>query len=52
MSGSDLFLFQIPALAQAGYRVLAVDMKGYGDSSAPPGGLIVLQPAHMAVSST
>ncbi|XP_008589597.1 PREDICTED: bifunctional epoxide hydrolase 2 [Galeopterus variegatus] len=28
--------YQIPALAQAGYRVLAVDMKGYGDSSAPP----------------
>uniref|UniRef100_A0A2K6GVY1 Bifunctional epoxide hydrolase 2 n=1 Tax=Propithecus coquereli TaxID=379532 RepID=A0A2K6GVY1_PROCO len=27
---------QIPALAQAGYRVLAVDMKGYGESSAPP----------------
>ncbi|XP_004614748.2 bifunctional epoxide hydrolase 2 isoform X2 [Sorex araneus] len=28
--------YQIPALAQAGFRVLAVDMKGYGDSSAPP----------------
>uniref|UniRef100_A0A2K6GW27 Epoxide hydrolase 2 n=1 Tax=Propithecus coquereli TaxID=379532 RepID=A0A2K6GW27_PROCO len=28
--------YQIPALAQAGYRVLAVDMKGYGESSAPP----------------
>ncbi|XP_069340931.1 bifunctional epoxide hydrolase 2 isoform X2 [Eulemur rufifrons] len=27
---------KIPALAQAGYRVLAVDMKGYGESSAPP----------------
>ncbi|XP_042636600.1 bifunctional epoxide hydrolase 2 [Orycteropus afer afer] len=27
--------YQIPALAQAGYRVLAVDMKGYGESSAP-----------------
>ncbi|XP_037382399.1 bifunctional epoxide hydrolase 2 [Talpa occidentalis] len=27
---------QIPALAQAGFRVLAVDMKGYGESSAPP----------------
>lgn len=27
--------YQIPALAQAGFRVLAVDMKGYGDSSAP-----------------
>ncbi|KAK2093882.1 hypothetical protein P7K49_027620 [Saguinus oedipus] len=25
----------IPALAQAGYRVLALDMKGYGESSAP-----------------
>nr|XP_054416872.1 bifunctional epoxide hydrolase 2 isoform X7 [Pongo abelii] len=28
--------YQIPALAQAGYRVLAMDMKGYGESSAPP----------------
>nr|XP_012999013.1 bifunctional epoxide hydrolase 2 isoform X1 [Cavia porcellus] len=28
--------YQIPALAQAGYRVLAMDMKGYGDSSSPP----------------
>ncbi|XP_008148958.2 bifunctional epoxide hydrolase 2 [Eptesicus fuscus] len=28
--------YQIPALVQAGFRVLAVDMKGYGDSSAPP----------------
>ncbi|KAH0519292.1 Bifunctional epoxide hydrolase 2 [Microtus ochrogaster] len=31
--------YQIPALAQAGFRVLALDMKGYGDSSSPPGGL-------------
>nr|XP_020754299.1 bifunctional epoxide hydrolase 2 [Odocoileus virginianus texanus] len=28
--------YQIPVLAQAGFRVLAVDMKGYGESSAPP----------------
>ncbi|TEA24375.1 hypothetical protein DBR06_SOUSAS4410085, partial [Sousa chinensis] len=35
--------YQIPALAQAGFRVLAVDMKGYGESSAPSGGLAVLQ---------
>ncbi|XP_006864498.1 PREDICTED: bifunctional epoxide hydrolase 2 [Chrysochloris asiatica] len=27
--------YQIPAIAQAGFRVLAVDMKGYGESSAP-----------------
>ncbi|XP_063298046.1 bifunctional epoxide hydrolase 2 [Pelobates fuscus] len=27
--------YQIPALADGGYRVLALDMKGYGDSSAP-----------------
>jgi pimeloyl-ACP methyl ester carboxylesterase len=26
---------QIPALAQAGYRVIAPDMRGFGDSSAP-----------------
>ncbi|KAJ8398067.1 hypothetical protein AAFF_G00431440 [Aldrovandia affinis] len=28
--------YQIPALADAGFRVLVPDMKGYGDSSAPP----------------
>ncbi|KAG9470907.1 hypothetical protein GDO78_016370 [Eleutherodactylus coqui] len=28
--------FQLPALAAAGYRVIALDMKGYGDSSSPP----------------
>lgn len=39
-SAPELFAFQIPALAQAGYRVLAMDMKGYGDSSSPPGGLV------------
>uniref|UniRef100_A0A8I6A4C3 Bifunctional epoxide hydrolase 2 n=1 Tax=Rattus norvegicus TaxID=10116 RepID=A0A8I6A4C3_RAT len=33
----NCFVFQIPALAQAGFRVLAIDMKGYGDSSSPPG---------------
>lgn len=27
--------YQIPALAAAGFRVLAPDMKGYGDSTAP-----------------
>jgi pimeloyl-ACP methyl ester carboxylesterase len=27
---------QIPALAGAGYHVIAVDMRGYGDTSAPP----------------
>ncbi|KAF3818429.1 hypothetical protein GH733_011846 [Mirounga leonina] len=35
--------YQIPALAQAGFRVLALDMKGYGESSAPPGRLAVSQ---------
>uniref|UniRef100_A0A8C3WHP9 Bifunctional epoxide hydrolase 2 n=1 Tax=Catagonus wagneri TaxID=51154 RepID=A0A8C3WHP9_9CETA len=28
-------LIRIPALAQVGFRVLALDMKGYGESSAP-----------------
>ncbi|KAM4042678.1 bifunctional epoxide hydrolase 2 isoform 1-T1 [Anomaloglossus baeobatrachus] len=28
--------YQLPALAAAGYRVIALDMKGYGESSAPP----------------
>lgn len=28
--------YQIPAVAAAGFRVLALDMKGYGESSAPP----------------
>ncbi len=27
---------QVPALSEAGYRVLAPDMRGYGSSSAPP----------------
>lgn len=39
----QLFFFvshQIPALADAGFRVLAPDMKGYGDSTAPPGQLL------------
>uniref|UniRef100_A0A8C5MM50 Epoxide hydrolase 2 n=1 Tax=Leptobrachium leishanense TaxID=445787 RepID=A0A8C5MM50_9ANUR len=27
--------YQIPALADAGYRVIALDMQGYGDSSSP-----------------
>uniref|UniRef100_A0A3Q3IRW4 AB hydrolase-1 domain-containing protein n=1 Tax=Monopterus albus TaxID=43700 RepID=A0A3Q3IRW4_MONAL len=27
---------QIPAMAAAGFRVLALDMKGYGESTAPP----------------
>ncbi|NWV21955.1 HYES hydrolase, partial [Origma solitaria] len=29
--------FQIPALADAGFRVMALEMKGYGESTAPPG---------------
>ncbi|KAG9329977.1 hypothetical protein JZ751_028422 [Albula glossodonta] len=29
--------YQIPALAEAGFRALVPDMKGYGNSSAPPG---------------
>ncbi|XP_070295568.1 bifunctional epoxide hydrolase 2 [Salvelinus sp. IW2-2015] len=28
--------YQIPALADAGFRVLSLDMKGYGESTAPP----------------
>ncbi|XP_034533722.1 bifunctional epoxide hydrolase 2 [Notolabrus celidotus] len=28
--------YQIPAIAAAGFRVLAPDMKGYGESTAPP----------------
>ncbi|XP_062979809.1 bifunctional epoxide hydrolase 2 [Elgaria multicarinata webbii] len=27
--------YQIPALAEAGFRVIALEMKGYGDSTAP-----------------
>uniref|UniRef100_A0A8C9LGD3 Epoxide hydrolase 2 n=1 Tax=Pavo cristatus TaxID=9049 RepID=A0A8C9LGD3_PAVCR len=29
--------YQIPALADAGFRVIALEMKGYGESTAPPG---------------
>jgi len=29
---------QIPALADAGYRVIAPDLRGFGQSEAPPGG--------------
>lgn len=43
----NCFVFQIPALAQAGFRVLAIDMKGYGDSSSPPGELAVLKIIHV-----
>ncbi|KAM9017480.1 bifunctional epoxide hydrolase 2 [Ara ararauna] len=28
--------FQIPALVDAGFRVIALEMKGYGESTAPP----------------
>uniref|UniRef100_A0A8B9YWL2 Epoxide hydrolase 2 n=1 Tax=Buteo japonicus TaxID=224669 RepID=A0A8B9YWL2_9AVES len=28
--------YQIPALADAGFRVIALEMKGYGESTAPP----------------
>ncbi|XP_039261129.1 bifunctional epoxide hydrolase 2-like [Styela clava] len=28
--------YQIPALASAGYRVIAMDQRGFGDSSSPP----------------
>ncbi|XP_069831850.1 bifunctional epoxide hydrolase 2 isoform X2 [Dendropsophus ebraccatus] len=28
--------YQLPTLAAAGYRAIALDMKGYGESSAPP----------------
>lgn len=33
---------QIPALADAGFRVIALEMKGYGESTAPPGELALL----------
>jgi pimeloyl-ACP methyl ester carboxylesterase len=29
--------FQLPAVADAGYRAIAVDQRGYGQSSVPPG---------------
>lgn len=41
LPGHWTVVFQIPALAQAGFRVLALDMKGYGDSSSPPGELTI-----------
>lgn len=37
--GDFSFPFQIPALADAGFRVIALEMKGYGESTAPPGEL-------------
>ncbi|NWX93026.1 HYES hydrolase, partial [Nothoprocta pentlandii] len=35
--GAPSCLAQLPALADAGFRVIALEMKGYGDSAAPPG---------------
>lgn len=36
-----ILLFQIPALANAGFRAIAIDVKGFGDSSAPAGQFIL-----------
>uniref|UniRef100_A0A8D0EWG8 Epoxide hydrolase 2 n=1 Tax=Strix occidentalis caurina TaxID=311401 RepID=A0A8D0EWG8_STROC len=35
--------YQIPALADAGFRVIALEMKGYGESTAPLGELGLLE---------
>src|SRR4051812_9946310 len=44
----DLWRFQVPALVDAGYRVIAPDLRGFGESDKPEGVEAYAVPHHLA----
>ena len=47
---SDLWRNQIPALVDAGLRVIVPDLRGFGESDKPPGGRSLCATTHSAVA--